>query len=259
MTLGSALAAAAGDRDAAGFEVFADATPDLLEQRLLQQRVDRKFAMSRSLVPAFVGALTDSHRLLRAAGQPAATYDTCYFDTDDCRLFHEHRRGRVPRFKVRIRHQVERQLSFLEIKHKRHDGVTTKYRSPRAFRDTRLDEEAAEFIGRYAPVPALLLHPALWLTFRRATLLGVRSEERLTVDWDFQFRRSDRLIEWPRLAIVEIKLPRSHHQSPAVRSLRRLGVRETRVSKYCLGMATLTSARTSAFKPVIRALERLSA
>jgi|CXWL01.1.fsa_nt_gi hypothetical protein len=246
------------DRECAALEVFDDATPDLLEKRLLQQRVDRKFALSRGRLLTFLDNLDEDHRLLRAAGVPAATYETSYFDTADRRMYEDHRRGRMPRYKVRVRHQLERQMTFLEIKRKGHDGRTCKARMPRQFRDSGLDDEAAGFIGDNCPVPASQIRPVLWLTFRRATLLAERTEERLTIDWDFAFRLGDRTRRWPHVAIVEIKQPRYHHDTPAVRALRRLGVRETPLSKYCVGIATLAPVRSNTFKPMLRELEYLS-
>ena len=74
-----------------------------------------------------------------------------------------------------------------------------------------------------------------------------------------EFRVGDRIGRWPQLAIVEIKQPRHHHDTPAVRALRGLGIRETAVSKYCVGIATLGSVRANTFKPVVRELEHLSA
>jgi hypothetical protein len=260
MTPSAALEPDAGwDAESTALEVLETATPELLAARLLQQRVDRKFAMPRMAVPALIHRLDTDHRLVRAAGAPAATYETCYFDTVDQRMYDAHRRGRIPRYKVRVRHQRERRLSFLEIKRKGHDGRTCKERLPRTFRDTRLDEDAAAFLAAHCPIPAVLLRPALWLTFRRATLLGDQAEERLTIDWEFEFRFGDRIGRWPQLAIVEVKQPRHHHDTPAVRALRDLGIRETAVSKYCVGIATLGSARANTFKPVVRELEHLSA
>lgn len=236
-----------------------DATPGLLEQRLLQHRIDRKFVMPRRQLPALVAALAEGHRLLRANGAPAASYSTCYFDTADRQMYEEHRLGRLPRFKVRVRHQLERELTFLEVKRKTQDGRTLKARLARPFRDTRIDADAATFIGDHSPFSADALLPQLWIEFRRATLLSAQNEERLTIDWDFEFRSSDRIEQWPHVAIVEIKQPRFESSSPAIEVLRQMGIRETGVSKYCVGTVLLAPVRDDTFKPALRLIEQLSA
>ncbi|MEQ1759670.1 MAG: polyphosphate polymerase domain-containing protein [Vicinamibacterales bacterium] len=240
-------------------ERLEDASPELLADRLLQTRVDRKFVMPRTLIAPLLTRLDAGHRLLRAAGSPAATYETWYFDTPDWRLYDDHRRGRMPRYKVRVRHQVERQMSFLEVKRKAQDGRTHKARLERTFRDASLDATAGDFIAAHSPITTAELRPALWLRFRRATILSVDTEERLTIDWDFSFRtiHSDRA--WEQAAIVEIKQPRYHHDTPSVRALRDLGVRESSISKYCVGLAMLSPLRANSFKPALRDIERISA
>lgn len=246
------------DSPIAALERLEDASLSLLEGRLLQTRVDRKFVMPLSQLPIFLGRLSTTHRVLRAAGAPAATYETCYFDTADRRMYDDHRRGRRPRYKVRVRHQLERQLTFVEIKKRGHDGRTRKARLPRPFGDMTLDEEARAFLAAQTPFDPDALAPSLWVNFRRATVLATEYEERLTIDWTFAFTMDAQELRWNRIAIVEIKQPRYHHDSPAVRALREFGLREDGLSKYCVGSAKLAPVRGNIFFPTIRNIERLS-
>ena len=209
-------------------------------------------------LPIFLERLIPTHGILRAAGAPAATYETCYFDTAERQMYDDHRRGRRPRYKVRVRHQVERQLTFLEIKKRGHDGRTRKARLPRRFRDMAFDEEACAFLAAQTPFRPDTLLPLLWITFKRATLLAIETEERLTIDWAFAFSMEGHELHWNHVAIVELKQPRYHHDSPAVRALREFGLREDGVSKYCVASAKLAPVRSNIFLPTIRTIERLS-
>jgi hypothetical protein len=240
-------------------EQFHDAPPALLSERALLARVDRKFILPRTQLPDLLACLASEHRLLRAAKHPAASYETVYFDTPDQRMYHDHRRGRLPRYKVRVRHQLERELTFLEIKRKGHDGRTVKTRAERPFRDTALDQASTELIEASSPFVGRSLRPALWIAFTRATLLSVATEERLTIDWGFALRRGERLATWSHLAIVEIKQRRHAQLTPAVVALRTLGVREARISKFCAGLAMLSAPRPNAFLPTLRDIARISA
>jgi len=244
---------------APALETFAEATPDLLSARMLQHRVDRKYVLPIEMVEPVFDRLRDNFRLLRAASAPAATYRTHYFDSDDLVLYNDHRRGRTPRYKVRIRHQLERQVSYFEIKRKGHDGRTEKYRLSRAFEQELLDDVARAFIEEHCPVSPDLLQPRLAVTFRRATLLGATSEERATFDWDFEFSFDGRRHCWNHIAIVEVKQPRFRNDTPGVLALHRQHVRETSISKYCTGTAILAPVRFNSFRPTLRAIERLSA
>lgn len=250
----SALTAGTDDLDG-----FVEATGDLLNARLLLQRVDRKYVIPSSVVPTLLTRLRSDYHLLSSAGARAATYETHYFDTADRAMYDDHRRGRLPRYKVRVRHHLERQVSFLEVKRKQHAGRTSKVRMRRSFGDSALDGDARRFVDEGCGVPAALLGPRLSMTFRRVTLLNKHHEERLTLDSDLAFLSDGRVGCWPRVVIVELKQARYTNDTAAVHGLRALQARETSISKYCLATATLATVRANTFKPALRELERLSA
>ena len=258
MSLALARPVRASDATLARLDTFVEATQDLLSTRLLQKRVDRKYALPWAVVAPLLDRLAASHHVLRSAGRPAATYESLYLDTADRRLYDDHRRGRVPRYKVRFRHQLERQLTYLEVKKKGHDGQTDKTRLPRPFGTQALDADTRAFVERYCRVDAAMLGASLVIGFRRATLLAIGSEERLTLDWDITFACDGREHAWPGLAVVELKQPRIHHDSPAVRALHSLGIRESGFSKYCVATATLAPVRANFFNASLRLVERLS-
>jgi hypothetical protein len=241
-----------------GLDAFGDASPELLNARVLQQRVDRKFLLRRNALDALLAQLVEGHRAVRSGAVRAARYRTRYFDTPDRRAYHDHRRDRRPRFKVRVRHHFDRDLTFLEIKRKGADGRTTKARLERPSGCEGLDAEALAFIDRHCPLEGARLAPGPSIAFLRATLLGEAVDERITLDWALQMSDGPRHVCLPHIVIVEVKQGRYSNGTPTVRTLRALHVREHRLSKYCVASAMMAPVPAHVFKPVLRAMEQMS-
>jgi len=240
-------------------DTFDTASMDLLNTRLLQDRIDRKYLVARRDLASLLDQLRASYRVVRAAGRPAASYDTLYFDTIDHRLYEDHRRERGRRYKVRVRHHFERELSFLEVKFQQGNGRTSKARTPRRFLDSSLDEAAQAFVDEHVtfrPFPVESLVPQVWTTFTRATLVGTALNERLTIDWDVVLRDDRVSRAFDDMVIVEVKQTRYANTTTAVRACASVHAREQAVSKYCLAVATLAPA-SRGFRPLIRKVEHL--
>jgi hypothetical protein len=240
-------------------EAFGDASTELIAARTLQQRVDRKYLLPKQALDPLLAGLCTDFRVVRADGRLAATYDSLYFDTPDRQMYEDHRRGRTRRHKVRIRHHLERRLSFLEVKGRSASGRTSKARLGRPFGDVHLDEEGLAFIEAHSPFRAGFLIPAISTAFRRITLVGAQTDERITIDWDLELRDDHQRERLPSVAIAEIKQGRYSNYTNAVRVFRGLHIRETAVSKYCLATARLAAVRINTFRPALRAVEQLSA
>ena len=238
---------------------FGAASRDLVAARALQERVDRKYLLPERALEPLLTRLRDGFHAVRSGGALTAAYRTRYFDTPDRQIFHDHRRGRRPRYKVRVRHHLDRELSFLEVKRKGSDDRTTKARLVRAFGDADLDEAARAFVAGHCPIAVERLVPWVWVAFRRATLVGVDVDERITLDWGLELWDEHRVVRLPGVVIAEIKQARYANRSSSVRALRALHVRERQVSKYCLAAVKLSAQRTNAFRPTLRAMETLSA
>ena len=254
----SALTLDAGETPVA-LETFRDASAELVAARTLQQRVDRKYLLPKQALNSLLAGLCADFRVVRAEGRLAATYDSQYFDTPDRQMYEDHRRGRGRRHKVRIRHHLERRLSFLEVKSKSANGRTSKARLGRPFGDAELDEDGLAFIEAHAPFRAGLLIPTVSAAFRRITLVGEQTDERITIDWDLELRDDRQRERLPHVAIAEIKQGGYSNYTHAIRVFRGLHIRETAVSKYCLATARLAAVRTNTFRPTLRAVEQLSA
>lgn len=234
------------------------ASKELLQRRALLERVDRKFVTTWSCVNKFLAGLGDSYHVLPSDGRVWARYETCYFDTNSLDAFHEHVRGRRPRFKIRMRRHVERKCAFLEIKRKGINDRTDKYRMERDYSLTDLTTEELEFIRAHTPFDPARLEPSVWTNFCRATLLGAETEERITIDLDLRFERNGHKKQNENLAIIELKQRRLANSTPAARCLHELHIRERSLSKYCAGVANLhESARPQYRQMLLKRLARL--
>lgn len=236
---------------------FDVATPALIERRALQRRIDRKFLLSGRALPPLLGHLRSAYAVLLAGDRKWARYYSVYFDTPERELFHAHRRGLRPRYKIRIRHHVDRRLSFLEIKHKERSGQTTKTRLDLPFSAATLTPRELRFIEAHAPVTAARLVPCVSISFLRLTLVGRDAHERLTIDRYLRLSDGVRVEELPHVVVAEVKQER-HATAGAVAALLTQQAREASVSKYCLGTILLASVPHNVFKPALRAIERLS-
>jgi hypothetical protein len=251
--------AVADDAIVAALSSFRGAPRELVERRVLQQRIDRKYVFAADLLEPMLAELSAHFSLVLAASAPLATYNTVYFDTPERLLYHNHRRGRMPRHKVRVRHHVERRLSFLEIKCKTGDSRTRKARTERPFGALAFDSDAEAFVAGSCPVAPDLLVPQVWMTFRRITLVGNDIDERVTIDCDLGVAAGQQSRQLPGVAVVEVKQARHRNDTASIRALRSLHLRERAFSKYCIGTALLEPVRSHAFQPALRLVDRLSA
>ena len=249
-------APAASEAELAELSRYEPVSPELFAARALLRRVDSKFVASRALIQPLLRELATEFHVAMSAGHPLGTYETLYFDTPQFDFFHQHRRGRRPRNKVRIRHYVERDLCYLEIKTKDRYSVTNKNRFARDAGNFELgpdDFAAIELaIGKRAA-----LVPSAWIHFPRVTLVGVTYPERLTIDLGIAMKANGTAHSFDGVSIIEIKQPRFDGRSPAFLALRRLGIRRHRVSKYCVSLTAAAAVRpVGTFLPALRTLYR---
>ncbi|MCO4748419.1 MAG: polyphosphate polymerase domain-containing protein [Proteobacteria bacterium] len=231
----------------------------LLNQRVLQRRQDWKFLIPLQAMPSLLARLADSHAVLWAGAEVLARYETLYFDTADRRCFHDHRRGRPRRYKVRARTYPERQLTMLEVK-QRHRGGTVKERMVRPFHDHGIDAMGGRFIASHSPLSRDELQPMLANQFRRLTLLGVHDPQRVTFDLALSFGQGPHRHALPCAVVAEVKSASGRARTPALRAFAQSGLRPSRMSKYCVGTALLhPEVRANRFQPLLRALSRLEA
>lgn len=238
------------------------AHPDLLQRRALLKRTDTKRAVPVSELPDLITALGNKG-YARLPGVALQRYDTQYFDTDDLECFRDHLRGRTPRVKARLRHYPDRSLSYLEVKKKNAAGTTDKKRLEvdAASADRLLDnEEVRDFLETCAPHVSDRLGPQVRTVFHRLTLLGIKSEERITLDIGITFEGQGKVVPLSNMAVLEIKQRRLNLRSQAFLELRKRHIREKPISKYCAGTVLLVDdVRAAPFRNRINRMMRLVA
>jgi len=236
---------------------FAAATDGLLATRELLQRIDAKYVLDAAQLPELVGGLAADYAVVPVAGGTVATYRNVYFDTPSLRCFHDHRRGRRIRSKVRIRHYPERALSFVEVKTKRGTSVTHKHRLPIEFARDELGADARTLVRSATGYDEELVS-AVRIDYRRISLVNRHAPERLTIDLELAVEHGGVRHELGPLAIVELKRSLDRPRTPAVRALAQAGVRERSLSKYCTAIVLLyPEVRHNRLRPDLRVLEVL--
>jgi hypothetical protein len=260
-SIASELGPAADDeREHALADVLAPfplATPALLVERKLLRRADSKFVLHAERLPELLAWLRRDYAVLRAGARRFAAYHTLYFDTPDLRCFHDHRRGRRPRHKVRIRHYPDRRLSFFELKTKQSELLTDKHRIAIPYLQDTLPAPAHELLVARFPSLAGRLEPQLWTNFRRLTLIGLHTNERVTIDTGLQVGEPGALADIAHVAIVEVKQSPFCTRTPVMAALRGARLHPASASKYCTALAfTRRDLRFNRLLPALRVIER---
>jgi hypothetical protein len=238
---------------------FEPVSPELLAKRDLLQRTDTKYLLPRHALPELLAQLGRDYRVLYAGQQPSAVYLTQYLDTPGFDLFHDHRRGKRLRFKVRVRHYIDRGLSYLEVKGKSAGGGTRKSRRSLGYLCDELSPDDHRFVSEEAPVDGATLTPSLVNQFRRITLVGIELPERITLDMDLEFQNAENHCALRGVLIAEVKQPRFFRRSPVMQALAQCRAQPGSTSKYCVGTMLLRpELRHNRLLPTLARIERVS-
>jgi len=225
-------------------DILASYRPFTLEKAeavKLMQRIDTKYLVTADDALRLLADVRDDYHVLEIALHRTGIYTSTYYDTNDRKMFYAHVTGRFPRYKVRERHYSQNGLKFMEIKKKNNKGRTSKQRVV----ISKDSNKAKEWIPKKAPFHTDELTPALTNSFERITLINNEQTERVTLDFNLQFRTptGDVTPVYDRIAIVELKQNKTA-ASPLKKYLRSKGIRPNGVSKYCMGIL-LTGVETS--------------
>jgi len=224
----------------------------------LMNRTDTKFVFHTSKLADLLRLSMDQYRVLQIGEIRAFQYNSLYYDTADLELYLAHHNGKRPRFKVRFREYVETGTTFLEVKRKTNKERTRKCRIEVEKTEMELSNRSIEFIEEQAQLQASLLKPVTWTIFRRITLVGRNSAERITIDHDLSFRSGDQEKRHPFLTICEVKRDSFAGKSEIIRILNELSIHPGNSSKYCLGTVLLQhSVKYNRFKSNLLKLKRL--
>jgi hypothetical protein len=218
--------------------VFEPITLDEMESVSLMDRTDTKFVFRIDRLTYFLKNIISDYRILNVNGVLASRYETLYFDTPDFEMYLQHHRGRPCRYKIRHRIYVDSNLHFFEIKFKNNKARTIKNRIKRKEITYVIKDKAEKFLNEHTNLSAQNLFPKLWSNCSRITLVNKCSKERLTLDINLQFKNEQTEKNLPNVVIAEVKQEKLS-PSPFIKLMKKQGVREGSISKYCFGVIFL--------------------
>ncbi|MBQ8939523.1 MAG: polyphosphate polymerase domain-containing protein [Paludibacteraceae bacterium] len=244
-----------------------------MESVKLMNRIDTKYAVPLSLLPAILEAAMADYYVQEIDGKRIATYDTMYYDTESLDMYIRHHDRQLVRQKIRVRQYVDSNLTFLEIKRKNNKGRTKKKRivvpdfaitaeTPSVLKHKRrADEEVTveSFINTKSRYRWSDISPHLWTKFQRITLVNKAKTERLTIDMNLVWENvvSGESKTFPELVIIELKRD-GNVPSRMTDIMLNLRVKPLKISKYCIGTALTTPGlKRNRFKKKIRSIVKL--
>ena len=234
----------------------------------LMNRIDTKYAVPLSALPAILEAAQDGYYAQEINGTRIATYDTMYYDTDSLDMYIRHHDRQLVRQKIRVRQYVESDLTFLEIKRKNNKGRTKKKRisvpgfgiTGDTFGDSKRERWSVEdFIAAKSRYHWSELSPHLSTRFHRITLVNKAKTERLTIDMDLVWENivSGESKTFPELVIIELKRD-GNVPSQMTQIMLSQRLKPLKISKYCIGTALTTPGlKKNRFKKKIRLIEKM--
>lgn len=247
---------------------FAPISLSEMESVKLMNRIDTKYAVPMSVLPAILRAAQTDYFVQEIDGKRIATYDTMYYDTESLDMYVRHHDRQLVRQKIRVRQYVDSDLTFLEIKRKNNKGRTKKKRisvpgfdiTGESFGETKKEKWSVEdFIAAKSRYVWSELSPHLWTKFHRITLVNKAKTERLTIDMDLVWDNvvSGEKKTFSELVIVELKRD-GNVSSPMTKIMLNLRIHPLKISKYCIGTALTTpDIKKNRFKSKIRKIEKL--
>jgi hypothetical protein len=247
-------------------------SPITLEQMSgvkLMNRIDTKFVMPRTLLPALLAMAQEDYHVQEIGGKRTGAYDTVYYDTETLDMYIRHHDRQLVRQKIRVRTYVESKLYFLEIKRKNNKGRTKKKRialpctalTPDMIGQGKEAVRVDDFIATKSRYTYEQISPRLRTMFTRITLVNKAQTERLTIDFELSFTniRTGVCVAYPELVIVELKRD-GNVPSPMLGIMQTLRIHPLKISKYCIGTALTTpDVKQNRFKAKIIRINKLLA
>lgn len=224
----------------------------------LMDRTDTKFLFPVNSLHAILNEIKDQYRILEVNGNRISQYESLYFDTPDFDLFHQHRRGKLNRYKVRFRRYVESELNFFEIKFKNNKGRTIKDRVKQKHIDGKIQDKAEVLLKEKTTIVPNTLEAKFWVNYSRITFVNKNSPERVTLDLNLQFKNETQLKNIENLVIAEVKQDKTT-PSPFIKVMRKHYIREGSISKYCFGVISLfEKIKHNNFKPKLISIKKVT-
>jgi hypothetical protein len=209
----------------------------------LQNRTDTKFVFNADILPTILTEIVPYYSILEIKEKRTNSYKTLYFDTPDLLSYIRHHNEKANRIKVRFRKYIESELNYLEVKFKNNKSRTIKARTKTKDIETDLSDFSKQFVkdNSYSFFGDQEIIPVLWNSFTRLTLVHKTANERLTIDLNLSFKSfsDNREENIPHIIIAEVKQEKASSNSHFIKAIRKQHVRQSSMSKYCVGSALL--------------------
>ncbi len=225
----------------------------------LMNRTDTKFVTNRTTLLRLLQLVQGEYYAQEIDGRRIADYRTIYWDTPGHRFFLEHHNGRAPRQKVRVRTYMDSDVTFLEVKTKNNHARTKKKRIMVPAPDRLVEAGSDAFLQGLVGLGLADITPSVQNRFNRITLVNYGETERLTIDFGVHFHNfeTDNDSGTGELVIIELKRD-GNVFSPVLDILRRLRVKPSGFSKYCIGsLLTNPSLKRNMFKEKMVRINKL--
>jgi len=207
-------------------------------QLLFTDRRDTKYIFHYLDWSDIMEVLPEYYCVVVHDGKVSQTYSTIYYDSPELQYYLAHHNGHGNRMKMRTR-KYEDGSSFFEVKQKTNRGITLKERYPN-FEDH---------------IEGLI--PQLEVVYDRITLYDKMFHEKLTFDFNLQFRDASSQLEYSSIVIAESKKMKTTYSS-FIEALKQRKIQSSSVSKYCFGMASLNEGiKQNNFKELIHNINKL--
>ncbi len=237
---------------------FSPISLDEMDGVRLMNRTDTKYIFHIARLPELLDACSGSYRILSINGCRVFKYNSLYFDTPGLKYYLDHHNGIRPRYKIRFREYEDTGTHFLEVKKKNVRERTKKTRITVEHAEEVLSERSLSFIHTHSPLDGTELVPSLWTIFRRITLVGLNSTERITVDIDLSFRHMEEEKTVPFLTVCEVKRNLHGGTTRFMQLLKSSRIYPGSCSKYCMGSVLLKQPlKYNNFKPHMLSLNKL--
>ena len=224
------------------------------------KRKDTKYTFHKDKLPGLLNDLAALYKILSINNQSVQRYNTLYYDTHGLRMYLSHHNGNRPRFKIRTRHYLTTNDFFLEVKKKNNKNITSKKRIPVTSLDIGINDPIQkDFIKTKSPYNIDDLKKVLETTFSRITFISINPPERITVDFDLEFKSftpaagiDKKSFNVSNLCIIETKGDAMSKNPLLSDVLKKHIIYKMGFSKYCMGLVISNmDIKKNCFKPRI--------
>lgn len=225
----------------------------------LMNRIDTKYVIPLAQLVPLLHTAAPEYFVQCTDGKRTASYHTIYLDTADHRMYNIHQVGRKVRQKIRIRHYLDTDNTFLEVKKKNNKGRTKKKRIEVPDMECTERDDCRLFVADKSMFSMDQLKKHVENRFERITLVNRAFTERLTIDLSVRFHNyeTDKDADIGHLVIIELKRDGATY-SPMYNLLLRMHIHQGGFSKYCIGCAlTNPQLRHNNFKEKLHRIEKM--